>query len=1054
MPTDDQLAAAAAVPAVLERHSTTQAISLETLNGDNRDAFYRFIVEKLLPPTRDVELKEQLSRLSASPEELKQGEEAATFCLGRLVNVGPADGKDFEKKIVDLAESILSRGLYLENAVLQILQNFLRHNRTFIREYMKKSLIEQTDVPQSKTLEEDEFAEAATPERTQRMSFRQSIVGSKFSTMKGTMSKSKGKGLSSVGSNDSLESPTEHSSSIERSIGMVKAILFAKAIICNFKEDLKGWFKHMGLAPAFVFSLIQQSSPSMEAREYGLELAISLAVAPDDVGVHRFEVFSPLTRYSHALPHMYVGQTLRYSGTIAFSHWNILPDVITEAVVVCKMMRDRNREVLLKMLAPWFRQFGRVVSSEHSKFLERNGYTYPVTQTLRGLFDITRMCANSSVLSPNLISLWGCLMSDRGNLQLINPAIAHFIIDQYSSTPVLEDRVLLRLFTVHLLRSTDPTSMIEEFMKCLRAYKDEAPSIPEEYLKWQTQREVQLKTSTEELQADENAALEIIGNLVYEHREMFEPYFPILLQNCFTIFLEKNDSAAAEVITAISLHMGQTRFIQKIYHAEDFVALLNSLPESELASQLKSRWCKLSFLWATHAKDPEVTKRSFSIFKQLNSYYNPTVLIRLVLGLYLAIDDNDDSRVLELIKVFVGIPASKHWMAYEWTLLIAAAFSSLTYSKMRVFDQVVDLLRNLLSASLEKKPILVTRLGDLWKFKHRPDKDEEQKMDLGLAPDSAVADVLLRGLTIKQTFEKTLLLSIQFGTVFAESEFIQADNRLVILSTLASLLKLSFALDNAKTVVQALSSQDQRSFELALLLFEKFGSEYRFLVEVVTDVRSRIAAILQSKVTRDSILSSQLMREESKIVNNDAVCSEMMELLKDGISIAFEALVKTFPKREHFDYMFRVLKEFLFFGEPDWRRGILWMFGVFLAHSEFKCSPDQFSDVIELLVQNYYSTDDNLSESAESIASFIIQSAPPSVSTGFFNFIRKRIPRGRPRRLSGIEKVSGADLAKQLAKDKEECLAKFERYVFTVIKKAVSDGETKQDLDDKFESKS
>jgi hypothetical protein len=60
----------------------------------------------------------------------------------------------------------------------------------------------------------------------------------------------------------------------------------------------------------------------------------------------------------------------------------------------------------------------------------------------------------------------------------------------------------------------------------------------------------------------------------------------------------------------------------------------------------------------------------------------------------------------------------------------------------------------------------------------------------------------------------------------------------------------------------------------------------------------------------------------------------------------------------------------------------------------------------------------------------------------------------RPRRMSGFEKLSSAEVAKQLTKDKEECLAKFERYVFTIIKKAVSDGETKEDLDSNFEVKS
>jgi hypothetical protein len=45
-------------------------------------------------------------------------------------------------------------------------------------------------------------------------------------------------------------------------------------------------------------------------------------------------------------------------------------------------------------------------------------------------------------------------------------------------------------------------------------------------------------------------------------------------------------------------------------------------------------------------------------------------------------------------------------------------------------------------------------------------------------------------------------------------------------------------------------------------------------------------------------------------------------------------------------------------------------------------------------MQNYFSTDDNLSECAECIASFAMNSGPSPTSVPNIDFIRKRVLRG------------------------------------------------------------
>jgi hypothetical protein len=861
------------------------------------------LIEKIFP-----QLDQKASYSDLELEALKS--------LSNFLNLEISYQPYFERKIFDFIESLITKRPDLNILLLDSFSNFLKNNTGIAREFMAKSFYEGSDIialsDQSKSPLELIKNSKSNQEFLKQGSIKRVISNKARSIFVYGNNSSK---------NDQTETPTKnrrfsYSENLLSNEGIEseKCIIYMKAISRNWISDPNYWTKKIGPSSIILFWLIQLSSNLQKARITSLEFFDAFSKAEGDELRKYFGIKRSIAKYAAGMPDMVTLNSNSYSLEYSCLNWNLLPDVLNEAVSFLRIVKERNKENILNLLHPWACIFGQVAKSQNLMYEETREYTFPVKQSLYSLFEISKLCSYSQLLFKLAAELWCALLSDAENLQLSCAAVFSFLMKQLVDTDDEEDRLICKRIFLKIT-TVNPRIFISQLISRIRTYCNEDPSNFSNLLIWNDKKATLSKTS-DEISAEELSAFSLLEVLFPEYAELLSEAFPLILQNCFAIFLEKGPGKT--IINAISAY-----FQLPDSKPEVFFDLISRV-QSEPFLKLRNEWARIALIWHTNSNDIDVSQKSLQIFYHLKSFINPYSLSCLASFIYDAEKRGEEIKLIEIFKFLCDVPLSSDLISIFWDIYLRIGFSLLMHSKIKVYDVIADFL-----IYVVEKISTIAFLNDF----------KDNLIELSTLKMQDFLRGFLIGMSNKFTFEKTLMLYFKFTKLQKSLNCVAFRSNLILLGTVCFLIRLSFLLDSATTIHAKLINLDFKILNDFISLVEDFGEESRLFASSLSDLLEK---------TRNLVHIKDIIEHDNRM--NDVSNSTMLEYLKDYISLAFDSIQSIFNSQDNFSFVFKILKEFLQFGEPEWKKGLLWVFGVFLAHSDFKCSKEEFEEVHLILL--------------------------------------------------------------------------------------------------------
>ena len=201
---------------------------------------------------------------------------------------------------------------------------------------------------------------------------------------------------------------------------------YAKALSAGISHDYQIWTEQYRVTSAemLLVSLLLMNSADGEVRQAALILVDDI-LKKDGVSMgDEARLFSPTS------PFMYTPGTIDLARAIAFKpiYLTQLPSVMRRAVDLFAFIAEGKKEILLRLLIPFAAQFAPLIRGLDGLSKGSQDVTNAVEDVLSSLFQITRLCSTSGILSQSVKELWIAVLSiDPITPQLVSYVLQHLI---------------------------------------------------------------------------------------------------------------------------------------------------------------------------------------------------------------------------------------------------------------------------------------------------------------------------------------------------------------------------------------------------------------------------------------------------------------------------------------------------------------------------------------------------------------------------------------------------------------------------------------------------
>ena len=201
---------------------------------------------------------------------------------------------------------------------------------------------------------------------------------------------------------------------------------YAKALSAGISHDYQLWTEQFRVTSAemLLVSLLLMNSADGEVRQAALILVDDI-LRKDKVTLgDEARLFSPTS------PFMYTPGTIDLARAIAFKpiYLTQLPSVMRRAVDLFAFIAEGKKEILLRLLIPFAAQFAPLIRGLDGLSKGSKDVTNAVEDVLSSLFQITRLCSTSGILSQSVKELWIAVLSiDPITPQLVSYVLQHLV---------------------------------------------------------------------------------------------------------------------------------------------------------------------------------------------------------------------------------------------------------------------------------------------------------------------------------------------------------------------------------------------------------------------------------------------------------------------------------------------------------------------------------------------------------------------------------------------------------------------------------------------------
>ncbi len=738
-----------------------------------RPRVFRFLCGDRLLPYRFETLRDPKTSLADFDKMLRSLEATITESVRSLITIAPLEDRELEDMMLRFLHFMPYRGAHVDGAVQDAFRVFLANNpnrlRHFVHNCAPELHVEEEQsirlLPKRSESIDQERNLDANPDmlRAKRRLWWLDASGLQASpAQQHQLRHSRIRQLQSseamVLSADNRHMLDQESIRVSNSVASKLATFYFQALVGNFSANIDKWVT--GLhdpmpdgtgcihpSTAILLSLLHQVTPNAASRRTALRLADLVAKRKRDA----VDPGYPIRLQSHLSPFMYTQSALDYSKALSNNprYYHLLNCLLTEVVAMNSYVSERNKELLLRALFPWIQHFGDLLSSILEGKKNPAAHVSSTARTiLSSMLTISRQCHGSSMLTHLLNEMWVKLIDPKEHSTITVPEVVTFFLSVYRRASAMategktrddrrrgrEDKATLKMVIVHLCRSENADMIIDALMKEFRSYPNSFPCDPQAFIKWKDT----VRQAREDPTGSEISAFELVINLVFENglRRFFK-YIPTLLQNAVVLFGGSDEGHDMVHCVAMALWKDDASAdFRNAILLKSFIQQLNLHYKP-----LRNAWAQMSFVWATNSADPMVASRSFKLFQKLHSFYvGHRIVIGLALSFYLALRNNEYSKVFELVQIF-KLPSKTAWDIEGWQTLAACAVCLLRYSELRYYKLGLELLLTILSKQRPEraiKQLWLKQLKGVW-------------CDRGVATDSGVTSVLFKGLGSVQT---------------------------------------------------------------------------------------------------------------------------------------------------------------------------------------------------------------------------------------------------------------------------------------------------------------
>ena len=201
---------------------------------------------------------------------------------------------------------------------------------------------------------------------------------------------------------------------------------YAKALSAGISHDYQLWTEQFKVTSAemLLVSLLLMNSADGEVRQAALILVDDVLTKDGVTLGDEARLFSPTSLF------MYTPGTVDLARAIAFKpiYLTQLPSVMRRAVDLFAFIAEGKKEILLHLLIPFAAQFAPLIRGLDGLNKASQDVTNAVEDVLSSLFQITRLCSTSGILSQSVKALWIAVLSiDPITPQLVNYVLQHLI---------------------------------------------------------------------------------------------------------------------------------------------------------------------------------------------------------------------------------------------------------------------------------------------------------------------------------------------------------------------------------------------------------------------------------------------------------------------------------------------------------------------------------------------------------------------------------------------------------------------------------------------------
>jgi hypothetical protein len=214
------------------------------------------------------------------------------------------------------------------------------------------------------------------------------------------------------------------------------SLFFLNAVVTCLTRDLGAWIKRRHVAPGAVLllTLLHQVSREQDARNLSLKLADVLA-SPQSIdmfGLGEGVVLDPGYMFrstSHANPHVYFPDTLRYSIALASpENMSLLPTLLSQLTLMNSYIIVNTKIQMIRLVTPWLALFGRLISSVEQRSPHASAGLNLARQVLYALLVITKHSQKDPTIQDYIRAAWINLLSDVDTAHIAAPIIVDALV--------------------------------------------------------------------------------------------------------------------------------------------------------------------------------------------------------------------------------------------------------------------------------------------------------------------------------------------------------------------------------------------------------------------------------------------------------------------------------------------------------------------------------------------------------------------------------------------------------------------------------------------------